>query len=238
MKSILISTIVRNRESTLHNWYNQLKELVLKDGNNNYYLSVYENDSTDNSKEILKSFDFSFLNGFNIQTEDINTNYYKSYGAESKSNTRVMNLALARNKTIFCKDFLKNCSHVLCIEPDIVYNPEIMINEIINSDHDIISPISFQNNVIPYDNWATRKTKNEDKWDFSIKLKGKIDVWATFNCFCLYNVEPFILGASFGSFNFRFKKFDCDTSVVCEIFRLLGYNDIVMNTDATVEHLI
>jgi len=52
MKTILISTIVRNRGKTLHKWHSQIKDLVSKDKKNKYYLSVYENDSTDDSKDI------------------------------------------------------------------------------------------------------------------------------------------------------------------------------------------
>lgn len=234
MKRILISTIVRNRETRLDTWYNQIKKLVLTDTDNKYYLSVYENDSTDNSKEILKSFDFSFFEDFSIQTENLGTTYYNSI----QSNDRVLNLALARNKTIFAKDFIKKCSSVLSIEPDIVYDVDLVIKEIIDSDHDIISAISIQGSVIPYDGWATRKTAHEEYWDYSIELKDKINVWSTFNCLCLYNIEPFLIGCTFGGFNLRLKKYDCDTTVICENFRSLGYNDIVLNCNVAVNHLI
>jgi hypothetical protein len=237
MKTILISTIVRNRASKLNKWYNQIKNLVSLDNKNAYYLSVYENDSTDNSKEMLNNFDFSFLAGVKIQNEKIETEYFYQENLESNRKKRVENLALARNKTLFGITFLSECSHVLCIEPDIVYDPQSIINNIINSDFDIVSPISRQDGFILYDGWATRKEKEDVYWNNKINLNGVLDVWSTFNCLCFYKSDPFKFGVGFGFENPRTKKYDCDTTVICENFRKFGYDKIKLNCNVIVDHL-
>ena len=237
MKTILISTIVRNRADKLTRWYNQIKELVLLDSENTYYLSVYENDSTDGSVDLLNSFDFSFLAGFKIQSENIGTEYFYQENLESDRRTRVENLALARNKTLFGTKFLSQCSHVLSVEPDIVYDPRSIIDHIINSDFDIISPVSKQGNFFLYDGWATRKNKDDSYWDYNILLYGILDVWSTFNCLCLYKADPFKFGLGFGFENPRTKNYDCDTTVICETFRMLGFSEIKLNCNVLVDHL-
>ena len=42
-----------------------------------FYFSAYENDSTDNTSEILKNLDWSFFKDFSIVTEKIKTKPYK-----------------------------------------------------------------------------------------------------------------------------------------------------------------
>tara|TARA_E500000318_G_C3567740_1_gene216452 strand:- start:3179 stop:3904 length:726 start_codon:yes stop_codon:yes gene_type:complete len=239
MKTILISTIVRNRAKTLHKWHSQIKDLVSKDKKNKYYLSVYENDSTDDSKDILKSLDFSFFEDFYLGIEDIKTKYYGS--VLSTDGDRTSNLATARNKTIFAKDFLKKCTHVLSIEPEVTYNTSIVLEKIINTNHDIISGISKAppkegNHNFPYDSWATRKNLYDHGWYITNELEGKMDVWTTYNCLCLYDAKPLNAGVCFGSYNLRLKKFDCDTAVICENFRAVGFNDIKIDVDVVVKH--
>jgi len=115
MSNILISTIVRNRGETLRRWYDQLESLVCLDEHNQYYLSIYENDSEDNSVALLNSFDYSFCKDYCLKNETINTKYYtapfEDYGTKEghlSKIDRVNNLAAARNKTIFeCGFFWK-----------------------------------------------------------------------------------------------------------------------------------
>jgi hypothetical protein len=235
MAKILISTIIRNRESSINKWYDQLLDLLNKDTHNDYYISIYENDSTDSSKNILKKLNFSMFTDSYLKIENINSNYYESI----KNEERVNLLANARNKSIFECNFLNICDYILCIEPDITYNPQNIIDEIINKikNYDILSSISNYKGYIPYDSWATRKSASDKDWDFSIKLEGIIDVYSTFNCLCIYKSEPFKKNAKFSGFNDRFKEFDCDTSVICEKFINLGYSKIAMNCNSIVNHL-
>jgi len=221
--------------------------LVCLDEHNQYYLSIYENDSEDSSAALLHSFDYSFCKDYSLKCETLDTKYYtfpfEDYGTEAghlSKVDRVKNLGAARNKSIFECGFLEKVDYVLCVEPDIKYAPQKALPTIINNQHyDIISAKSIFTSThykwYPlYDGWATRKTEHEESWDFSISLDGMIPVWSTFNCFCMYKSLPFKQGAAFGGFNKRLDKPDCDTAVICEEFRALGYPNIVMNCEFDV----
>ena len=196
---------------------------------------------------MLNSFDYSFCKDYCLKSETLNTKYYyppfEDYGTEQghfSKVDRVNNLAAARNKSIFECGFLGDTDYVLCIEPDIKYSPQESLPSVINKQHyDIISAKSiftstrYESHPL-YDGWATRKTEHEESWDFSISLEGMIPVWSTFNCFCMYKSLPFKQGAAFGGFNKRLDKPDCDTAVICEEFRALGYHNMVMNCEFEV----
>ena len=124
MSAILISTIVRDREASLGLWYNQLKELVQRDPSNKYFLSVYENDSTDSSLDILNSFNYSFFEDSLITSETLSTETYGSV----RDGDRVNNLARARNKTIDEFNSLNDIDFVLCVEPDVKFSAKKKYN--------------------------------------------------------------------------------------------------------------
>jgi hypothetical protein len=240
MKQILISTIIRNRALYLDQWYSHIKTLSSLDKENKYYLSVYENDSNDESIEKIKSFDFSFLEGFYFRTERLATPIFDSH---SKSFERVNLISQARNKSIYSSIFLNKCTHLLSIEPDIIYNSRLIIDEIINKgNYDIISPrsVDVDRNCFFYDDWGTRRYPDDPCWQcFSPPILRNLDVipvWTTYNCLCFYNAEPFKKFITFGPFNPRLNKADCDTAVVCENFRKYGYNNIVLNSKIEIYH--
>lgn len=243
MKKILISTIVRNSEKHLNRWYENIKTLCLLDKDNQYYLSVYENDSIDRSVELLNKFDFSFLEDYKIKSEKLD----KPLFGRVINEDRVKLLSESRNKSIYNNKFLESASHVLVIEPDINYNVKAIVENIINlGDFDIISPRSVDIDKDPpcyfYDDWSTRKTSNDLKWkifDKNVLINlGIVSVWSTFNCLCLYKSEPFKRFLTFGYYNERLNRFDSDTAVVCENFRKYRYLNIVLNSQIEVYHSI
>lgn len=181
--NVLISTIVRNRIRTLPLWRDQIIELVRLNPDIEFHLSVAENDSTDGSKQFLKNSDFFMFKSVHLQEETLRTQQYGSV----KDATRVKQLATARNKTLDCQAF-KLADKVAVIEPDIRYNPGEM-RTLLLSNHDIISVRSTWKNVPLYDAWATRKTKEDKKWNQNITLENQIDVWSTFSCFCVYRAD-------------------------------------------------
>jgi hypothetical protein len=234
---ILISTIIRNREKVINTWYTQLQKLI-QNSKHEFYLSVYENDSNDASRIILNNLSFDFFKDKRILCEDINTTFYSSVN----NMDRVKNLSEARNKTLDV-NYLNICDKIIVIEPDIIYNIEEMTNLIEESQGlDIISPKSihakYPNEI--YDKWAIRfdseKTGlNEEDWNPE-KFSGKMKVWSTFNCFCIYNSEPIKNNIKFGYINPRTKQYDCDTAVICENFIMNKYNKIYMDFDKKVLH--
>lgn len=240
-KNILISTIFRNSESKLSRYHFQIKNLVENFSEYNFFLSIYENDSSDNTKSILKNLDWKFLTDFSVISEDIGTNFYGSIPDEQ----RVKNLAAARNKTLEAKNFLKNSDYVLSIESDIKFDLNCA-DQILNFQEknklknvDIVSAVSYRRDkkgtMKHYDLWATRRTPDEE---FG-KIYKNIDYekyYSTFNCFCLYTAQPIKQGIRFGWYNTRINRFDCDTVVICEEFHKINRKDIYINHLASCYH--
>jgi hypothetical protein len=233
--NILISTIVRNRIKALPKWKKQLDELSALNTDFKFSLSVYENDSIDGSKDFLNNIEFPLFKNFTLITDNLFTNQYGSV----KNAERVCLLADARNKSIKQSPMLPIADKIICIEPDITYPAEEM-RKLITSEYDIISARSIEKHddlkYHLYDGWGTRKNKEDSDWNPSILLDGIIPVWTTFNCFCVYKAEAIRKGAIFSGFNEKTQQFDCDTAIICERFRDLGYNNIAMNCDVKVFH--
>jgi len=117
--------------------------------------------------------------------------------------------------------------------------------------------------IFLYDTCATRKTENDISWSFSDdenwRAKSLIktnfsnfdnnclhSIWSTFNCFCVYNADPFINGLRWNYINKRLDTgqvkieggwLDADTVVICEDFRKNNYNKIYLNTNCLIRHL-
>lgn len=238
MKKVLICSIIRNQAENLNTWFSQLKNLV-QNISNEYecYLSIFENDSVDNTQDLLKKFDFSFLKDSIIEYSILNTKQYESIWSVD----RIKNLAFYRQscidngfKTWYNFSFDKICF----IEPDIEYDPkwskELILSkhpESIDINPDIYSGWSLRSNKNPkesmylYDTCAVRQSKNDIYWNFDNEKKW-IDssllrtslsnedsnclhsIYSTFNCFCVYKAEPFYKGIKWGYTNSRINPSD------------------------------
>lgn len=232
----LISTIVRNRGQHLQTWCDQLKVLTESNPDTVFDLCVLENDSTDDTKQkllILEPFLKKFFNIANIQIKNLEWPYFGSVKAEE----RVKYLASARNKTLEAADMLVGLGaydKVICIEPDILFNAKDM-GKIIASPFDIASACSVlpMGHGVPdwiYDSWATRM-KPDDSEYFGPKvseLPEYLFLASTFNCFCVYNAEPFAEGVRFSGINPYTNSWDCDTTNICFEFARNGYDKIAM----------
>lgn len=272
MRNILICTIVRNQYSNLFTWSNQLVKLeeICKQKNCNFTISVYENDSTDNTPfalDLLKGFFESMV----VKSENIGT---KQYGSVWDID-RIKNLSNARNQCLNNVD-LDKFDKIVYIEPDVTYNPS-WCAELILANHpaqaginpDIYSAWSLRSENHPkesmylYDTCATRQYENDIFWNLDKEKEwinnsliqtnlGGVDsnclhkVYSTFNCFCVYNAEPFKKGLRWGYINDRIDAsgikvgngfLDADTSIICEDFRKMGYGKILINRNCIVRHL-
>lgn len=243
--NIFISTIMRDQSQNIPYYNNQIKKLVLhlKKLNMTTYLSIYENDSIDNTKNILKNSQWNFMEDrIEIISENLKT---KKYGSVMDSQ-RVHNLAAARMKSIRVRncEFLNKSDWVLVIEPDCVYKigdieKLILFKERYNlCNVDIVSGVTIKdlNNsqMKSRDTWATRKTsevhptKHDNLYDNWLLVNYQ-KYYSTFNAVCLYKSEVIRKGASFSGYNERYKMFDCDTAVICEQFHELNYSDIYID---------
>lgn len=243
---ILICSIFRNSEKNLDKYFQLLAKAVEKTKDVEFYYSAYENDSTDNTANKLHSMDWKSLFGarYHIQTEKVGTKYYRS----STEADRVQNLAKARNKALFAKDFYKEVDYVLQLESDVSYKPSLF-NQLINfkAKHeldkvDIVSAASLQSGIstgfVCRDIWATRRNSQEEWGQFHANASTTPygEYWSTFNGVILYKAEPFKKGLEWSAWNPRLEKWDCDTAVICENFRKEGYDKIFINHQAIVTH--
>ena len=226
---VLVCTISRNLEKNFDVYYSQLRSSVTKlSSEYNFFFSFYENDSTDNTKDIVKKADWSFFKKYSVVTENLNKGVFK--GNDIK---RVEILATSRNKCLEAGDMYKNMDWILFVESDIEYTPEIFekILKHNNQDVDVFSGVAVTKETdIIYDLWATRYSPFERPDEIAtvrkIEHNGVRELWATFSCLCLYKAEPFKKGVRFHWMNDRFDTHDCDTTVICENFRKAGYNKI------------
>lgn len=239
-KTIMIYSIIRNRESHMPTYYAQIKGIVKRFPEIKFLLSIYENDSTDDTKNLINSFDWSFVEN-SIVMENINTQYFTS---ESGSKERVSILADARNKALEAKDFLERSDYVLHIEGDVVFDIKSIENilkfEHSEPDFDIVSSVSLRGRrkFSHYDTWGTRRDSVEEKGTlFDGWRERKYEkYYATSNGICLYKSEPFKKGARHGWFNKTLGHHDCEMVVVCDEFHRLGYHNIYILYKAFALH--
>lgn len=240
-EKILVYSIIRNRASNMNRFYLQLKKLVSTTPEYDFYLSIYENDSTDTTKQEIFNKDWSFFKGVSIVSENINTQYFDSV----KDAQRVENLAKARNKAIEAGGFLHNVDYILMVEGDVVYSNDhakLLLNfKNKEPNFDIVSTISLRKNGKHYDWWATRtsavynETRSEIEYDYETKEYGKY--YSTSNGLCLYRAKPFKDGVRYGWINKETKEFDCEMVVVCQEFHKLGLHNIYILYKAEAHHI-
>jgi glycosyltransferase involved in cell wall biosynthesis len=239
-ENVLIYSIVRNIENNINQYYAQIKDIVAKSPEYNFYLSIYENDSTDQTKKLLMSKDWSFFDGVSIITENINTKFFRSV----KDATRVENLAKARNKAIDAGGFLDKVDYVLMVEGDNRFKTDsvrALLNfKNIEPEFDIVSGVSIRPTGTHYDWWATRLTPifNPDKSELDPQYKQKEygKYYSTSNGLCLYRAKPFQEGIRHGWINNVTNEFDCEMVVLCQGFQDAGYNNIYINYNSLSFH--
>lgn len=237
--NILIYTITRNSSKFIQNYYDQVNKLPALFPEHNFYLSLYENDSEDNTCELINSYDFSRFKDYYFNSEKLDAKFYNSV----KDADRVNKLAQCRNKALFDCNFLQHCDYALMIESDCYYHPDAVrkllnFNHKYNLDADIVSSVylwSLSERIL-YDTWGTRidDTSTESFLKPDWNSRDYDSYYATSNGICLFKAEPFKLGAKYDGYNDRLKKYDCDTIVVCENFIKQGYNKIYINYKSKV----
>lgn len=227
-ETILIYSIVRNVEKTINRLYNQIYDIVNNNKEYNFLLSIYENDSTDRTKEIILSLDWSFVEN-SIVMENLRLPFFSSVPLEE----RVKNMALYRNKAIEAKDFLNRSDYILMIEGDMRFEDNV-VEKILNfkniePDFNIVSATTFlDNNDNLWDTWGTRRNNTEDRgglWN-NWKDTEYDKYYSTSNGICLYISKPFKMGARYGYFNKELNSWDCEMVVVCQEFHNMGYSNI------------
>lgn len=238
-KTIFIYSIIRNREESVRTLHAQIKHIVKTYNEYDFLLCIYENDSTDRTKERLRSLDWSFVEN-EIIIEDINTAYFGSTNDEE----RVRILADARNKALEARDFLQRSDYVMMLEADMVINQQ-SVNRVFNfinivPDFDVFSTRSiFGNRNKLYDTWGTRRNASEnvgnlhDDW----KQHKYQKYYATSNGLCVYKSKPLKDGIRYGYINESLGTHDCEMVVICDRLQRAGHNNIYMLYSAVAMHV-
>jgi|694.fasta_scaffold04528_12 hypothetical protein len=238
-EKILICSIVRNDEDFYVNYYNRLRAMVDFFPEYEFYLSLYENDSTDSTKSLIFKQDYSMFAGVSIVSEKINTRFYGS----TKDEDRVKNLSVARNKALTANNFLENVDYVLIIDIDVEFKmpavEKVLNFKKLEPDFDIVASATLRKRSL-YDHWATREQAEYDRaigenFEIYRKLPYK-KYYSVSSGFCLYKAEAFRAGVRWGYINTVTGNPDCEMVVVCQEFSKMGYNNIYMMHQAEMQH--
>ena len=238
-EKVLLYSIIRNESKYINAYHAKLTEIVRTFPQFEFYLSIYENDSTDGTKQKILNKDWSAFSEVSIITEDIATEYFGSVKAEE----RVKNLSMARNKAIESGGFLDFVDYVMMVEADVEFDMDV-VAKILNfknvvPDFDIVSGFTIRNRRL-YDQWATRKQPLYEEGTYPIaddyRMKSYDRYYSTSNGICLYRAEPFREGIRYGWVNKVSNDFDCEMVVVCQNFHDKGYNNVYIIHDAEIYH--
>lgn len=238
-EKVLLYSIIRNESKYINSYHNKLINIVNTFPQFEFYLSIYENDSTDSTKQKILNKDWSAFSGVSIVTEDIATEYFGSV----KAAERVKNLSIARNKAIEAGGFLEFVDYVMMVEADVEFDMDV-VAKILNfknvvPDFDIVSGITIRNRRL-YDQWATRKQPLYEEGTYPIaddyRMRSYDRYYSTSNGICLYRAKPFRDGIRHGWINNVSNEFDCEMVVVCQNFQDNGYKNIYIIHDAEIYH--
>lgn len=168
--------------------------------------SFYENDSRDNTVEILSNWQPKNGNKTFV-SEVLGKKRYRSLPAD-KGQERIKLYAEVRNRTLEAYD---NEEWVLFVEPDILYRPDTLGYLLSSGPGDIRSPLSFSSPhslLAFYDPLSTRDLDGKKfQWawpptnrqeDHQKVITGTpFEVSSTWNCFCLISGEVIKAGVRF-----------------------------------------
>ena len=238
-EKILICSVIRNEYEFIDNYYNRLKDIVRSFPEYEFYLSIYENDSSDGTMQRIMNKDYSMFAGYSIISEKLNTKYYGSV----KDSDRVKNLSIARNKSLLAGNFLNNMDYILVIDVDVEFKMPA-VEKILNfkkivPDFDIVASATKRKRVL-YDQWATREGPRYDpsiqELFESYKEFPYKKYYSVSSGFCLYRSEPFKNGIRYDYINKVTGEGDCEMVVVCQAFKEKGYDKIYMAHEAEMFH--
>lgn len=262
---ILICSILRDNAPMMTQFFSQIDHFIteLKD-KHQFSISLYENDSVDNTPDIMYDYDYSKFYQSCINSEELGTRKFGSVVAEE----RITNLAKARNKAVLAKDMYKEADYILFLDCDILYptnfipqlldfesvgltSPDmysgVSLTPYLPTDYNVPARVSLNvtinNENIEkwrvYDTWSMRRTADEEwgTWKDDASTNPVSKFYGTFNSACLIKAEPFKNGIRYHHHNDRLGKFDLEHSVLAERFHEAGYNDIWVNQQLFCFHI-
>jgi hypothetical protein len=259
---ILVCTIVRDSASASNYWASNLQELAAIMSDCEFSISLYENDSKDNSPVIFKANlkklrNSELFKDIFFLSDHIGTAYYDSGNTRSPSEveSRLQNLSNARNKCL--ENMLQkrtDFDKIIFIEPDVNYNPSeaaSLIRESVNKDIYCGFSLLFGTKDILYDSWATRldyeliplDMDNHANWnqhhrdivDYFKNSEDLVKVKSAFSGFCIYSAKALVEDR----IRFSYKRgdiYDCDTALICLDYVDKGYEEIFLSKKMRIYH--
>lgn len=254
---ILICSILRDNAPNMQRFFDQINTFVstLAD-KHTFSISLYENDSIDDTPEFLKNYDYSKFKNHSVICDKLGTTKFGSVVSEE----RIANLANARNCAVEANDLYKEADYIFFVDCDVTYESHfvptlldfssvglkapdmysgVSLAPYRSTDFNIPKFVEFTKTINGevfdkwrvYDTWSMRRTSNEEwgtwKDDVSVNIVSKF--YGTFNSACLIKAEPFKQGIRYHHFNQRLGKFDLEHSVLAERFHSAGYSEIYVN---------
>lgn len=262
---ILICSILRDNAAKMQMFYKQIESFVqASEGRHTFSISLYENDSVDNTPFLLQHYDYSKFKDYSVICDKLGTPKFGSVVSEQ----RIENLAKARNRAVTAKDMYKEADYILFLDCDIVYDTSfiptlldfksvgldspdmysgVSLVPFLKTDHNvpkfITRPMNVNGIIIDkwrvYDTWSMRRAKDEEwgTWKDDANTNPISKFYATFNSACLLKAEPFKQGIRYHHYNKRFGKFDLEHSVLAEQFHAVGYHEIYVNQGLFCYHI-
>jgi len=216
-----------------------------------FSISLYENDSKDDSKLIIEEFKWTdewndnLFGKVVVNCEDIGTEEFGSV----ESDDRIKNMVRARNMCLDQFGDLVDFDYVVYADIDYAWSNDVLeklIDKIDSDDNDmnIVSAYSLHADIKRppmelYDKWATRHEKEHGWWSCTpyTFLSEEIKLYSTFNGLCVYEASPFVEGLRFSSSSQEFEE-DVEHISICEGFRERGLDSIWMIKAAHVLHFM
>ena len=223
---ILVASITRDNEKHWDKFVNQLQTSIIPLRNEfNFLFSLYENDSTDRTKQLMEDTDWSFFEEVALTRENLALPKYTG-GTDAE---RVQNLALARNKCLEAGGLFKKADWVLFLDSDVEYTTDIFEKIIRHGglECDIFSGITLTKDTqVLYDHWATRYEETQRRapnYDLQTGLK---EMWVTASGMVLLRAKGFHDGIRFSHINPHDGERDCEMAVINLLYRKAGYTRI------------
>lgn len=245
-KNVLVCSAIRNSGPMLDFFLSQIKETANRSSDKfTFHISLYENDSEDNTKYILEKFNWpkELFGNIVINMEDLGA---KKFGSVI-SKERIDVIASARNNCLDQFDDLNKMDYVVYADSDYAWSDDVLskiLEEMESEDRDIVSGYSLHADIGRphmelYDKWATRAKDVDIWWNCTpyVMLKDKVEVYSTFNGLSAFKSKPFIDGLRFSSKS-RLNEEDVEHISICEGFREAGLNNIIMLKKAHLLHFM
>lgn len=221
-------------------WIDQLNNIADKYREHDFSLSVYENDSVDDTVWRLEQAAFYGFVSTEYKSEVLGLPKFGS----TKEPERVQGLAMARNKAVMQSRVYDQVDAVMAVEADCRFDVDD-IGYLFEywDETDIVSGWTAQpgTNYL-YDAWATRK-RNLREYDSDNNslhsTHGSVtreQYASTFNGVCLYRADVFRQVGGYGWQSPIDGEPDCDTAVICQKFIEAGHDRIWIDSRLRVEH--